>query len=123
MSREIIPELAQRCKYWLSVITRTDIFTSAVIVLVGLASFGLGYNAGTQPTRVHIAKPTVDGQPPARALPALAPFVGSKHSDKYHYPWCSGAARIAPENMVRFESAKAALAAGYKPAQNCPGLQ
>lgn len=49
-------------------------------------------------------------------------YVGSKNSTKYHLPWCSGAARIAEENKVWFESKEAAAAAGYTPAANCKGL-
>lgn len=52
------------------------------------------------------------------------PFlVGSKNSDKYHYPWCSGALRINPENLVSFASFEEARAVGYTPAGNCDGLQ
>ena len=49
-------------------------------------------------------------------------FVGSKNSDKYHYPWCSGAKRIKEENKVWFSSREEAKAAGYVPAGNCEGL-
>lgn len=52
------------------------------------------------------------------------PFlVGSKNSDKYHFPWCSGARRIKPENTVSFSSYEEARNAGYTPASNCDGLQ
>ena len=49
-------------------------------------------------------------------------YVGSKNSDKYHLPWCSGAARIAEENKVWFASKEEAEAAGYTPAANCKGI-
>lgn len=50
-------------------------------------------------------------------------LVGSKNSDKYHYPWCPGAVRIKEENKVWFKSAKEARSAGYEPAKNCKGLE
>jgi len=50
-------------------------------------------------------------------------LVGSKNSDKYHYPWCSGAKRISDANKVWFSSVEEARATGYKPAGNCPGLE
>lgn len=50
-------------------------------------------------------------------------LVGSKNSDKYHFPWCSGALRIKPENLISFTSYEEARAAGYTPAGNCDGLQ
>ncbi len=49
--------------------------------------------------------------------------VGSKNSDKYHYPWCSGAKRIAEENKITFASIEEARKAGYVPASNCKGLK
>ncbi len=53
-----------------------------------------------------------------------APFlVGSRHSDRYHFPWCPGARRIKPENLVTFSSFEEARRAGYVPARNCPGLE
>lgn len=49
--------------------------------------------------------------------------VGSRNSDKYHYPWCSGAKRISDANKVWFKTIEEAKQAGYKPAGNCPGLE
>jgi methylphosphotriester-DNA--protein-cysteine methyltransferase len=46
-------------------------------------------------------------------------YVGSAKSNKYHYPWCEWALKIKPENLVKFESAKEALAAGYVPCKVC----
>ncbi|MEX0933293.1 MAG: Ada metal-binding domain-containing protein [Candidatus Paceibacterota bacterium] len=52
------------------------------------------------------------------------PFlVASKNSDKYHFPWCSSAKRIKPENLISFSSYEEAQNAGYTPASNCDGLQ
>jgi hypothetical protein len=50
-------------------------------------------------------------------------LVGSKNSDKYHFPWCSGARQIKAENLVSFSSYEEARNAGYTPAGNCDGLQ
>lgn len=49
--------------------------------------------------------------------------VGSKNSNKYHYPWCSGAKRISDENKITFASINEARSAGYLPAANCKGLK
>ncbi len=49
--------------------------------------------------------------------------VGSKNSTKYHYPWCGGAKRISPQNLITFDSIDKARAAGYLPAANCKGLK
>lgn len=45
--------------------------------------------------------------------------VASKNSDKYHYPWCSGANRIKDENKIYFANPAQAEAAGYQLAGNC----
>ena len=46
-------------------------------------------------------------------------YVGSKNSNKYHYPACRAAKKIKPENLVTFNSAKDAKAAGYVPCKVC----
>jgi len=46
-------------------------------------------------------------------------YVGSKNSNKYHYPTCRAAQKIKPENLVTFKSAKEAQAAGYVPCKVC----
>lgn len=46
-------------------------------------------------------------------------YVGSKNSNKYHYPTCRSAHKIKPENLVTFNSAKDAQAAGYVPCKVC----
>ena len=51
-------------------------------------------------------------------------YVGSKNSNKYHYPTCRAAQRIKPGNLVTFKSAQEAKAAGYVPCKVCkPPLQ
>ncbi len=45
--------------------------------------------------------------------------VGSRTGRVYHALQCSGAARIKPENQVRFASPAEAADRGYRPAKNC----
>ena len=47
------------------------------------------------------------------------PFVGSKNSNVYHYPWCSEAKKILPQNLVTFATLADACAAGYRPCEVC----
>ena len=65
-------------------------------------------------------KPTPEVK--AATLKSPKVYVGSKNSDKFHLPECSGAKRIKEENQIWFSSKDEALAAGYLPAANCPGL-
>ena len=46
-------------------------------------------------------------------------FMGSKKSDKYHYPSCRWAEKILPQNEIWFSSSEEARAAGYVPCGVC----
>ena len=48
-----------------------------------------------------------------------AQFVGSKKSNKYHYPTCKWAQKINPSNLVKFNSPEEAIKAGYSPCKIC----
>ncbi|MFQ5414869.1 MAG: Ada metal-binding domain-containing protein [Phycisphaerae bacterium] len=54
-----------------------------------------------------------------RAAAAAGGFVGSRHSGRFHVPTCPSAARIKPENLVRFRTAVDAVAAGRTPCKTC----
>jgi hypothetical protein len=46
-------------------------------------------------------------------------YVGSKNSNKYHFPECKWAKKISPKNLVTFKTAQEALKAGYIPCKVC----
>ena len=70
----------------------------SVLIAVGLANIGL---TGT-------------------AAPATETvYHGSAKSDKYHFPSCEWAQKIAPANLVVFKSKDAAAAKGYVPCKVC----
>jgi Metal binding domain of Ada len=46
-------------------------------------------------------------------------FVGSIKSDKYHYPSCTWAEKIKPENEIWFSSSQDARNHGYVPCKVC----
>jgi len=81
----------------------------AIVVLVGLAAFGLG--------RLSVAL-----APSELATPTPHTYVGSKSGSVYYLPSCKGVDGIKQENRVWFVSASEAEAAGYKPAANCAGM-
>jgi hypothetical protein len=68
------------------------------------------------PSAQATALPTT---PPANIQSYTGPFVGSKNSNVYHYPWCYEAAKIKPENLVVFATVADACAAGYRPCEVC----
>lgn len=94
----------------------------AIVVLVGLISFGLGRLSTLQESKVPLGveMSTQLREPQARYLGGE--YVASKNGGSYYFPWCAGAERIAAGNRVWFASEKAARAAGYAPAKNCRGL-
>jgi len=56
-------------------------------------------------------------QQPAPSVTGV--FVGSINSDVYHYPTCTYAQRIYPENQIWFSSSQDARAHGYRPCKVC----
>jgi methylphosphotriester-DNA--protein-cysteine methyltransferase len=50
---------------------------------------------------------------------AQGQFVGSVNSDVYHYPSCTYAQRIKPENKIWFADAADAQSHGYRPCKVC----
>jgi hypothetical protein len=126
---------------------REDIFIVSVIILVGLAGFGLGKisvleksrgtvdiqkaswvipTATTTTSSVQVADKVavpVSASAMVATEKALGFLVSSKGGKKYHFPWCAGASQIAEKNKVWFDSYEEAQRAGYTAATNCLGLK
>ncbi|MDP3735545.1 MAG: hypothetical protein Q8R39_03910 [bacterium] len=139
-------DIIQKIKRWAET---PEITTVAIIIFVGLASFGLGRLSALEtlrePVRITASvAETVEtaGHRMARSFDGIVgvsesagsvrttvnfdtggKVLGSKNGTKYHFPWCSGAQRIKEENKRWFDSVAAARAAGYSPAGNCKGLE
>ena len=85
-----------------------------------------------QPTPEPTPQPEPEPQP-EQAEPALTltpeqafreslkqyAYVGSSESDKYHRPTCRWTSKINDGNLVHFDSAEEAQAAGYEPCGTC----
>lgn len=113
---------------------REKVTIMLIIILTGLLGFGIGRMDGAPKSPVVITPPPTMNVPAAspeasaKGLPAVAgagaeTVVGSRTGTKYHYPWCAGAQRINPANLVTFASIEEARVAGYTPASNCKGLR
>lgn len=118
----MIIEIWQKCKgSW---------FTGLILILVALGSFGLGRLTKIKALKSPIRVESAVIEPTESAAVNLSfgqtdqdgQVVGSRQGNKYHFPWCAGAKRIKPENLIKFTSVEAAKQAGYEPAGNCPGL-
>lgn len=107
------------------------IFAVVMIVLVSIASFGLGrvsvlqtdtiLNKASPTTALRQLEPLSVGDLGTDLLDTLV--VASQSGTKYHLPTCPGVKQIKIENRIEFSSIKEAKAAGYRPAGNCPGLE
>jgi len=64
--------------------------------------------------------PEAASSPPSPGADAAPQFMGSKTSNKYHYPDCRWAKRISPQKLITFPSVKEAREEGYLP---CPGCK
>lgn len=132
-----------------SFLANDAVYYSALVILVAVASFGLGRQSVVEKSHENSLKtqnpvtltpqavqaptpapnpsaPTVvpiNGQSAAVVGAIAGEVVASKSGSKYHLPTCPGAKQIKPENIISFESPVAAQAAGYTPAANCKGLQ
>jgi len=105
-----------------------DVIVVIIIILVGFSSFGLGrlsvIENSKDTVRVEIDQSAVIAESIKYEDTTLVggKFVASKNSTIYHFPWCSGAKRIAEKNKIYFNSKEEAKSAGYRKAANCKGL-
>ena len=94
----------------------------AIIVLVGLTSFGLGRLSALEEQKGDLIIRESQGVVVAQAPAGLHNFVASRNGERYYIPTCSGAQRIKEENKIWFASEEEARSAGYTPAAGCSGL-
>ena len=104
-----------------------EIILTMGIVLTALISFGIG----------RLSAPLIDNNPIIIETPLTASIqqslnaanqeerktvegiiMGSVNGGKYHWPDCSHAKRISPENQTWFSSEAEAQSAGYEPCSN-----
>jgi len=83
--------------------------TLLILVLIGGAVSIVGAASHVNPAHV----------PNVAAKEAAGPFVGSIHSNVYHYPSCYEAQHIKPQNQIWFNTSEEARAAGYRPCEVC----
>jgi len=94
---------------------KSEIVLILFIILLSIISF----NLGRIKTLRDIKEPLVIYDNGGEVSNIDFRVVASVNSDKYHFPWCSGASRIKESNKITFENEKAAIAAGYLLAGNC----
>jgi len=103
----------------------SDIILTIGIILIALISFGAGQLTAPQADieSVIIQNPITNQNSKTASIQQAMPvtdqaeeqgtFVGSINSNKYHWPNCSSAKKIAEKNQIWFSSEAEAQAAGY----------
>ena len=114
------------------------LYTTILLLLVGVVSFGLGrqsvlssdlsYQAPagiifTEAAPRENIFPTASVSPSVPSTETSTSFVASRTGTKYHRTDCPGAKQIKEENKLYFTTTELARAAGYTPAANCPNLK
>lgn len=123
---------------------KDDIYIVLILLLVGMASYGLGIISSHERAKIPISIQTSRDYMTASVLNSTTnntnrqtnpstetntpvetsgEVVASKTGTKYYYPTCSGVSRIKEENKVWFKTIEEARAHGLTPAANCPGLK
>lgn len=107
-------------------------FTSVLLVLVAVASFGLGRQSVVEKAvAIPNSSETAAENSPAKVLktPEVTKesnlesrYVASKNGQVFHLLTCPGAKRISDANKIYFNTKEEALAAGLRPAANCEGI-
>lgn len=126
---ELIESIKKTIRLWLVDDAR---FTFMLLLLVAVASFGLGrYSVlaeDTGPAERPVLVPTPVAQPASvvvteeTAIAATArtgQLVASVNGTKFHALNCPGAKQISEQNKIYFQTEDEAQAAGYSRAQNC----
>ncbi len=109
---------------------QSEITLTIAIILIALVSFGAGRltapQTGQEPIIIQGPSTSLEdnysasveqsleiGQPAEKSRSEQGRLVGSINSNKYHWPDCPWAKKIAPENQIWFGSEAEAQAAGY----------
>lgn len=112
-----------------SFLTDDTFYMAVLLILVSLASFGLGRESVVDKEIAADSSGVIFKESSNNFKNLLSDtssseskIVVSKAGTKYHLLNCPGASQIKNENKIYFGSIEQAEAAGYKPAANCADL-
>ena len=125
-------KLCKRLAGWVKT-NNTELYLTAIIILVAVISFGLGRLSKIREEKTPI---TIENAEIGESKPLLTSnvdktnssatskiFVASRNGKKYYYAWCESANVIKEQNRIWFSTQAEAEKAGYQPAANCKGLK
>jgi len=120
--REIINEFGNKIKQILAFVEKQDVFVVLIIIMVGIASFGLGRLSIIDEKKSLLQINNTALVEISTKINIEGKYVASKSGFKYHLPWCPGAQKISDTNKIWFNSEEEAKNRGYTPAKNCKGI-
>ena len=123
-----IPELWEKIKVWSEKEEIYHILMAFIVILVGLAGFGLGKLSKNEdlPVRIEYAqqgsiseKTQNTSADETVSTYQSGTIIASKNGTKYYFPDCRGVGNIKEENKIFFQSENEAVSAGYSKASGC----
>ena len=119
-----IPKVREKIKSWLEMERTVHGMMVIIVVLVGLAGFGLGrlYEEMPDPVTIQYSnKSSNDNLLSAeqKTQTSTGKIVASKNGTKYYFQDCHGVGNIKEENKIYFQSEEQAIAAGLAKASGC----
>ncbi len=120
-----IPKVWEKIKSWLEIEEVVHGMMVIIVLLVGLAGFGLGrlYEETPSPVSIQYANKSSNDtllSPNEQKTQTNADkIVASKNGTKYYFPNCRGVGNIKEENKIYFQSEEDAIAAGLTKASGC----
>ena len=130
-----IAETKEKVKGFFMTERGRGVYLAVIIVLIALTSFGLGRLSQTkvqnQPQVViqgnvlEISKENTGlssnttQNSTSQVSREKGSYTASKRGKKYYPVDCSAAKNLKPENLIYFQTATAAEAAGYTPSSSC----
>ena len=120
-----IPKVWEKIKSWLEMEEVVHGMIVIIVILVGLAGFGLGrlYEETPSPVAIQYSNKSsndtllnVDEQ---KTQTNAGKIVASKNGTKYYFSDCRGVGNIKEENKIYFQSEEEAITAGLAKASGC----
>jgi len=120
-----IHKVWEKIKGWLEMEQFIHGLITFIVILVGLAGFGLGrlYEETPNPITIQYSDKSsknilldVDKQ---KNQTDAGKIAASKNGTRYYFSGCRGVGNIKEENKIYFQSEEEAISAGYSKASGC----
>ncbi len=119
-----IPKVWEKIKSWLEMEEVVHGMMVIIVILVGLAGFGLGrlYEETPSPVTIQYSNKSSNDtllSADQKNQTDAGKIIASKNGTKYYFSDCRGVGNIKEENKIYFQSEEDAIAAGLTKASGC----